>query len=192
VEVSNTIVADLEMITVVNWQPKSGKSRIELVSRIFIDCSEQLRVFGTYACAHQTAVMYLRDAREKLQSGGGGNKGLRRMGSFFNSGEQKNFLEIWDEVVAEEDSALKMQTIESILIMPIQRVPRYQLLLKELQKSTPEHDPWYTQLAETVNVIKGINVDINEAIRAHERLMKKFGDELAAPSGFGEGKNLRY
>ena len=38
-------------------------------------------------------------------------------------------------------SALHEMDMESYLIMPVQRVPRYVLLLKELVRSTPSDDP---------------------------------------------------
>mmetsp|Transcript_8786 Transcript_8786/g.16125 ORF Transcript_8786/g.16125 Transcript_8786/m.16125 type:complete len:678 (-) Transcript_8786:147-2180(-) len=179
VEVSNTLVADLEIVTLVRVQPKSGKSRIELVSRVFMENSEQLRVFGPFACAHKTAVTFIRSAREQVM-GQQSSSGLRRLGSFLTADVGKNFLEIWAEE-SEKSNILKGQTLESILIMPVQRVPRYKLLLNELRKSTPETDSSYTQLAETCDVIKGLATDINEAIRAHERVMKRFGDDMLLP-----------
>ncbi len=183
VDVSNNLISDLEVVTLVRMQPKGGKSRIELVSRIFMDASDQLRVFGPFAAGHKTAATYLRKANEDLglnQDTGPRKGGMLRMGSFFSSESNKNYLELWQEIAGDND-ALRGQTIESVLIMPVQRVPRYRLLLQELLKATPESDPSFTMLAEVCEVIKGLATDINEAIRAHERLMKKFGDDANIP-----------
>jgi len=44
-----------------------------------------------------------------------------------------SFVKLWD-VVSQASPRLKGQTIQSLLILPIQRVPRYKLLLSELIK----------------------------------------------------------
>lgn len=43
--------------------------------------------------------------------------------------------------------------IESLLIQPIQRIPRYSLLLEDLFKNTPMDHPDYENLAKSIPII---------------------------------------
>ncbi|MDP2434642.1 MAG: hypothetical protein Q8P67_02760, partial [archaeon] len=57
--------------------------------------------------------------------------------------------------------------LEHLLIMPVQRVPRYNLLLRDLRKMTPvAHPEWpllNKALAQTLEVSKHINIGIRQA-----------------------------
>jgi len=58
--------------------------------------------------------------------------------------------------------------IDSLLILPIQRVPRYSLLLKELLTLTPPEHEDFLELQSAIMKIEGIAQDINKAIREAE------------------------
>ena len=84
--------------------------------------------------------------------------------------------------------------ISSLLIAPVQRCPRYALLLKELIKHTPEAHADYPSLLSAQVHIKHVCMTINEAKRAAEQnkkmtnLAKKFSrsDLLNAGRGWVE------
>ncbi|XP_024141158.1 dynamin-binding protein isoform X4 [Oryzias melastigma] len=66
----------------------------------------------------------------------------------------------------------------SFLIKPVQRVMRYPLLLTELLGATPESHHDRPQLTKAVQVVKEINVNINEYKRRKDLVMKyRKGDE---------------
>ena len=52
--------------------------------------------------------------------------------------------------------------MESLLVLPIQRLPRYELLFREIIKKTEEDHQDYEQLNEAFAKIKGIIVTINK------------------------------
>ena len=52
--------------------------------------------------------------------------------------------------------------------MPVQRIPRYKLLLEDLLKKTPESHPDYLNLKKAHNVIDNVATFVNETIRQHE------------------------
>jgi len=52
--------------------------------------------------------------------------------------------------------------LSSLLITPVQRIPRYELLLKELINCTWETHPDYTNLEKALQTIKGVASTINE------------------------------
>ena len=56
------------------------------------------------------------------------------------------------------------QSLQSFLIMPVQRVPRYELLLSTLLKHTPEHLPDHADLLQAQRVVKEAASAINHNI----------------------------
>lgn len=50
--------------------------------------------------------------------------------------------------------------------MPIQRIPRYRLLLQELLKLTDQNDPEYKKLNDALEIIKNVAAEINKQ-KAH-------------------------
>ncbi|XP_028413190.1 uncharacterized protein LOC114536033 isoform X2 [Dendronephthya gigantea] len=66
------------------------------------------------------------------------------------------------------------QTLDSLLLMPIQRIPRYELLLKELVKRTEPEHPDYENLSEALSKARETATDLNEHIRQIENESKIF------------------
>lgn len=62
--------------------------------------------------------------------------------------------------------------LESFMIMPIQRVPRYLLLLRELRKNTPDFHHDYPALATATERIEKITSHINSAKANFENVTK--------------------
>eukprot|EP01105_Mastigella_eilhardi_P000355 TRINITY_DN1044_c1_g1_i1.p1 TRINITY_DN1044_c1_g1~~TRINITY_DN1044_c1_g1_i1.p1 ORF type:complete len:651 (-),score=196.17 TRINITY_DN1044_c1_g1_i1:37-1959(-) len=60
----------------------------------------------------------------------------------------------------------------SYLILPIQRIPRYQLLLKDLFKHTPKNHPDFKDLADAVEKIGSIASWVNESQHKYQNRMK--------------------
>ena len=52
--------------------------------------------------------------------------------------------------------------VMSFLIMPVQRIPRYVLLLKEVKRHTPDDHPEYEKLFEALNQIEAVAAHVNE------------------------------
>jgi len=83
-------------------------------------------------------------------------------------------------------------TIDSLLILPIQRVPRYQLLLRELLERTEFRNHRYDELTKALDLIKATATHINETIKRQDQrrrireLEEKFvGDtEFVSPSRY--------
>jgi len=60
------------------------------------------------------------------------------------------------------------QTLESFLIMPVQRIPRYNLLLKELLKNTSQYHRDYETLVKALDAMKEIASYVNDKIKELE------------------------
>lgn len=53
-------------------------------------------------------------------------------------------------------------TLTDLLITPIQRIPRYSLLLKELNKKTPSTHPDHQDLCKAIQLFDELGQHINE------------------------------
>ena len=62
--------------------------------------------------------------------------------------------------------------IESYLILPVQRLPRYRLLLETLLKNTPEHHANHQASKVALEQMSNMNQWVNERIRDHQEEMK--------------------
>jgi hypothetical protein len=72
----------------------------------------------------------------------------------------------------EKDPRFQNQKLESLLILPVQRIPRYRLLLEQLLKYTPEDHVDYHTVSDALEKICQLAMYNNEQIRARENLNK--------------------
>ena len=77
-------------------------------------------------------------------------------------------------VEAKSDPRCQGFTMESLLIEPVQRIPRYRLLLEDLLKSTSEQHPDFANITAALENICSIAAENNEAIRQQEELDKVY------------------
>lgn len=71
-----------------------------------------------------------------------------------------------------KDPLSQGMTIESLLIMPVQRIPRYRLLLEQLLKYTDEDHVQYSTVKKALDKICDMAMFNNEAIRMRESKTK--------------------
>ena len=62
--------------------------------------------------------------------------------------------------------------LDALLIQPVQRIPRYNLLLADLLKNTDENHPDYRNLEKSIEEMKNIAQYINESIQMNENRKK--------------------
>ncbi|KAK2100944.1 Rho guanine nucleotide exchange factor (GEF) 17 [Saguinus oedipus] len=60
------------------------------------------------------------------------------------------------------------QALSDLMIKPVQRIPRYELLVKDLLKHTPEDHPDHPLLLEAQRNIKQVAERINKGVRSAE------------------------
>eukprot|EP00736_Rhodelphis_marinus_P007145 Rmarinus@m.11835 len=68
----------------------------------------------------------------------------------------------------ESDASCESLRLHDFLIMPIQRIPRYRLLLEDLLSCTPESHPDYTALLKALEGIRGVADHINHSIKRRD------------------------
>jgi hypothetical protein len=69
--------------------------------------------------------------------------------------------------------------IESLLIMPIQRIPRYNLLLTDLYRHTPSDHADDSNILKALNNIRNTASHVNEGIAKHKNFDKLASEGLA-------------
>lgn len=73
--------------------------------------------------------------------------------------------------------------MDSFLIQPVQRIPRYKLLLSDILKNTPKEHVDYNMLQKALDEVSTIAQFVNESKRKNENsqilihLAKKFKDK---------------
>jgi len=73
---------------------------------------------------------------------------------------------------AQKDPRCNGLGLESYLIEPVQRVPRYRLLLEQLLKYTPQSHPEHNSIENALSKITEVAMRNNEAIRDRENKQK--------------------
>lgn len=173
INVSNNLLSKLEVVTLVRSDPLTGEGRQGLVAEAFIEISNELHVYAPYVSAHKSSIQTLEKAIKKInekktaRTTGLGAQLLQRNRD--KGVSEMTFTKLW-EVVSSASPRLKGQSISSILIMPVQRVPRYKLLLRELSKETKSNHPAYPILEKANELINTVAIQINEALRQRKLL----------------------
>ncbi|KAG9288300.1 hypothetical protein G9A89_021331 [Geosiphon pyriformis] len=125
-----------------NWSPN------ELISDIFLQIAPYLKMYTTYLKSFPQALATMERLNKESQS-------------------FKKFL-----TNCSEKPMLNGLALNSFLILPAQRIPRYKLLLEALFKYTHESHPDYSDLKKCVQQISVIAEDVNEKIRDAENQQK--------------------
>eukprot|EP00945_MAST-04E_sp_MAST-4E-sp1_P000353 g353.t1 len=146
------------------------------IGDVFNDFAPLFNLYAQYTANHAKASQVLRDFETRSEFG-------------------KLILDLQQTFIAEHGQPA--QPLGSYLIMPVQRVPRYNLLLKEIYKFTPESHPDRDVLRGAIESVQHAATLINETIRGREeqdrlvRLESMFVEGRAGvPSLAKEGRRL--
>ncbi|EGG18557.1 pleckstrin domain-containing protein [Cavenderia fasciculata] len=71
-----------------------------------------------------------------------------------------------------EEKTVPRSRLESLLITPVQRIPRYVLLLQDLLKHTESSHPDFTHISEGLDIIKKVAISINDTKRRADNSLK--------------------
>ncbi|XP_048241780.1 rho guanine nucleotide exchange factor 39-like isoform X1 [Haliotis rufescens] len=118
------------------------------VGQAFHHLGPFLKLYSTYANNHEQAISTLQEWRQKKP-------------------------EFADYIQRQEyRPELKGLKLNALLITPVQRIPRYKMLLEDLLQHTCEDHHDHHHLAEATRQIAEIASHINEHIRQHENFQK--------------------
>ena len=114
-------------------------------SAVFVQFADFLKMYTQYIAGYEKSIATINSLR--------GNKGFQKL-------------------MEEKRDELKGRGIMTYLIMPVQRIPRYVLLLRELKKYTPPEHPENESLCVALSKIESIAEFVNESKRHVENMSK--------------------
>jgi hypothetical protein len=115
------------------------------IGQVFIKYGPMLKTYTDYVNNYDAIVKHVRHLRQENAN----------FDQFMRSTEQKAKIE-------------GRVSFQSYMITPVQRLPRYNLLLDELLKRTPTDHAEYTSIGNALNVTKEVSVHVNERLRDQE------------------------
>lgn len=86
--------------------------------------------------------------------------------------KSKKFSKLFDSIEYELKGKGENKLLLDYLITPVQRLPRYVLLLAELVKNSSKNHPQYEMMVETLGGVKNVAMEVNEAKRKRESQRK--------------------
>ena len=114
-------------------------------SAVFVQFADFLKMYTQYVGGYEKSIATINSLR--------GNKAFQKL-------------------LEDKRDELKGRGIMTYLIMPVQRIPRYVLLLRELKKHTGEDHPEHEALCVALAKIEKIAEHVNERQREQERMSK--------------------
>ncbi|GBG28141.1 Rho guanine nucleotide exchange factor, putative [Hondaea fermentalgiana] len=178
VDLSERFLAGLEVIDLVRTPPRHELGRPGLMADAMSAIIDDLHVYAPYVSMHRAGDKIIKGAlarvtrratgAKRLQQGLVGGEATRFRGSF---------AEIWENM-STSSARLCGQSLESALIAPVQRVPRYKLLFDELAKRLPGSHPAYERVNELAQNVADVADQLNQAMRQHEKIAMILGDDI--------------
>eukprot|EP01130_Rhizamoeba_saxonica_P003670 TRINITY_DN1529_c0_g1_i1.p1 TRINITY_DN1529_c0_g1~~TRINITY_DN1529_c0_g1_i1.p1 ORF type:complete len:895 (-),score=222.87 TRINITY_DN1529_c0_g1_i1:23-2671(-) len=120
----------------------------QIIGDLFIEIAPFLAVYKSYTAGYGNAI--------------------KNLSTFSSKDKQFDFL--LEQLL--EHPLCKQKGLSSFLIMPVQRIPRYVLLLMDLIKATDENHPDYPLLKSALDIIKHQADAIDEAVFEAENAIK--------------------
>ncbi|KAI3657907.1 hypothetical protein MP638_003544 [Amoeboaphelidium occidentale] len=131
------------------WNPNDG-----FLGDIFVNLSPFLKMYSVYVRNFNYALQFLAKERQ-------------------NNNLFRTFIEVTERKLLSEESGKAFHLpLTSYLIMPVQRIPRYKLLLTDLMKYTPKCHPDYENIRLALENVEMIASFVNEQIRQFENALQ--------------------
>ncbi|XP_071492691.1 rho guanine nucleotide exchange factor 39-like [Diadema antillarum] len=138
---------DLTAIQAINKELLAHMEEMS-IGEAFLQLAPYIKLYSTYANNFEKAMDLLQEWESKTSDF---NRFLREQ---------------------ESKPECRSLSLHALLITPIQRVPRYKLLLKQLLDHTQQSHTDYEKLKDALNNISMVTQGINEYIREHENFQK--------------------
>jgi hypothetical protein len=139
---NKTLLHDLDERIRKNWNAK------QLIGDVFLQLAPHLPLYSTYYNQHDKAIQMLDKAMTKFP----------------------NFVDFLEKCKNHPDFV--NMRLETLLIEPVQRIPRYILFMQDIVKNTPGEHQDYKNLCEAVAAISGVAEDIDQKMNEIEQTKK--------------------
>lgn len=154
---SDELIQRLYCVDLVREQAENNEDRALCVARAFLEMGPRLHVFAPATMCYKDSLEILSSAEKRLSA-------PRK--------DKVTFVSLWEQIT--KDGVLQGQQFGAVLIRPLQRVPRYKMLLEALAKGCQLPHVLDAVHAALQLVSQGA-VQINQVVGQHEKLGKLFG-----------------
>lgn len=138
------MVADLDYLEIEQLGAQDAR---ELLCSLFIEKAQTFRLYTDYLGQYTKLLDFIRQT--------------------VNSNSQlKEFIGGREQYL--RDTGFRSPALNSLMIMPVQRLPRYVLLLRELQKQAGDSGSRNQKLAQSIAIIEEVSSQVNEKTREKE------------------------
>lgn len=174
---SQTLMGKLECINLIRTQPVAGESRAMHVGRAFKEMSSKLHVYAPAVIGYTQSMQILTEASHRVVTA-----------SPKSTGAADTFLTLWEQATMGSEY-LTNKPLSSVLITPMQRLPRYEMLLQALVKDCDAEA--LPMVQEALSRITHAVEEIDASLKRHDKLTWKFGTQagLNALSTGGSSHN---
>lgn len=128
------------------WERESGDDT-RVLGDIFVRYGDVLKVYATYAASQQNSKL----AQEACNSSKSYHAMLK---------------------LSQQYPACQARDLSSLLIMPIQRIPRYELLLRDFLKVTPAEHPDHQTITNALTKIKTVAENVDRSVEEYKEIDK--------------------
>ncbi|KAF9988138.1 hypothetical protein BGZ65_011851 [Modicella reniformis] len=118
------------------------------VGDIFVEIAPFLKMYSNYVKTYSSALTHINDCMNR----------------------NERFTEFLKATVKRQEC--KSLDFQAYLILPVQRIPRYKMLLESLLRHTPENHPDHRKLQTAFASMEQTATSVNETIRQHEMFVK--------------------
>eukprot|EP01113_Clastostelium_recurvatum_P035747 TRINITY_DN5015_c0_g1_i2.p1 TRINITY_DN5015_c0_g1~~TRINITY_DN5015_c0_g1_i2.p1 ORF type:complete len:810 (-),score=195.49 TRINITY_DN5015_c0_g1_i2:112-2541(-) len=136
------LLSDLELRVGKGWTPH------QRLGDIFLTIASFLKIYSQYCSNYTEALKVLMECKKNPK-----------------------WVKFYDELKKKNDT-LQMAGLEDYLIRPVQRIPRYNLLLQDLVKHTDRSHPDYANIQAAIAKVKSVAEHMNERKREFENILK--------------------
>mmetsp|Transcript_5273 Transcript_5273/g.16099 ORF Transcript_5273/g.16099 Transcript_5273/m.16099 type:complete len:992 (+) Transcript_5273:193-3168(+) len=144
--VQQLVMCNQELLKGIDERVNSWSSE-QLIGDVFFKMGPFLRMYTAYGAGYQ--------------------KGLDTYNRYLK--ESPKFAEA---LTTCKNATPSKMSLEHLLIMPVQRIPRYNLLLQDLIKRTPEEHADYPHLNNALQLLLGVADQVNEHVKQAQNIEK--------------------
>lgn len=147
-----------------NVEPAVKDGRAQCVAKAFIEMAPKLHVFAPATMCYKDSLDVLAGAEKRLSK---------------RSSKTVTFVSLWNKATSKDGSILLRKRFADVLVTPMQRIPRYKMLLEALVKGCT--DPQVCMLVQkALDMVSSAATQINDVVGKHEKLGKMFGESTAS------------
>mmetsp|Transcript_7683 Transcript_7683/g.10026 ORF Transcript_7683/g.10026 Transcript_7683/m.10026 type:complete len:564 (+) Transcript_7683:204-1895(+) len=167
------MVVKMEVLMLVREPTVDPIGRAGILANILLEMYPEMKaVYGPYMSSYskvRVTIEQAEAAQEKASKG--------KSNSIY--GKNASFMGLWQEVSSAKAVLKSSQNgLQSLLITPVARLPRYNLFLSRVAKQLGEGHPAHKLLMQAVEVLKSVTSSVDEDIKTTENFQLKFFGEL--------------